>query len=178
MLNLGSGDLRLPDYVNVDLHGGDVRANALRLPFRDQAFDTVHASHILEHIPDLEAAMQEIHRVLRPGGTLVAHVPYGLRELFNPYHFHAFNFETFYHFSDVGRLSRGPCLQGGNWFEIIRQEITDRHIRFLWHFKRYFPWLWRRITTDRLDGDGRRRFVVPALPIGRKKEMTAWLRRN
>jgi SAM-dependent methyltransferase len=52
-----------------------VRGNVYRLPFPDGAFDIVIASEILEHIPDDEAAIAEVVRVLRPGGRLVVTVP-------------------------------------------------------------------------------------------------------
>ena len=52
-----------------------VRADALRLPFADDSFDHVVASEVLEHIAFDESAMQEIARVLRPGGSLAVSVP-------------------------------------------------------------------------------------------------------
>ena len=45
------------------------------LPFPDDTFDLVTALDVLEHIEDDGAAMQEVARVLRPGGTLLATVP-------------------------------------------------------------------------------------------------------
>src|SRR6185437_10503500 len=50
-------------------------ADATRLPFADGVFDAVIAAEILEHIPDDGAAMAEIARVLRPGGTVAVTVP-------------------------------------------------------------------------------------------------------
>jgi 2-polyprenyl-6-hydroxyphenyl methylase / 3-demethylubiquinone-9 3-methyltransferase len=42
-----------------------------RLPFGDGAFDAVVAADVLEHVPDLPAAVAELARVLAPGGRLV-----------------------------------------------------------------------------------------------------------
>lgn len=50
-------------------------ANALQLPFADDTFDKVMCSEVLEHIPDYQAALVEIHRVLKPGGLFCASVP-------------------------------------------------------------------------------------------------------
>jgi SAM-dependent methyltransferase len=51
------------------------QADAERLPFAAGAFDLVAALDALEHLADDAAALREIHRVLRPGGALVATVP-------------------------------------------------------------------------------------------------------
>jgi SAM-dependent methyltransferase len=55
-------------------------ADATRLPFADGAFDAIIAAEILEHVPDDTAALAEIARVLRPGGTLAVTVPAWLPE--------------------------------------------------------------------------------------------------
>ena len=52
-----------------------VQGDALALPFPDATFDRVIASEVLEHIPDDRAAMVELARVLRPGGTMAVTVP-------------------------------------------------------------------------------------------------------
>ena len=50
-------------------------ANALELPFADNTFDKVICSEVLEHIPDYRGALNEIQRVLKPGGLFCASVP-------------------------------------------------------------------------------------------------------
>jgi SAM-dependent methyltransferase len=54
---------------------GAVQGDALALPFATSSFDRVIASEILEHIPDDHAAIAELARVLRPGGTMAVTVP-------------------------------------------------------------------------------------------------------
>jgi SAM-dependent methyltransferase len=51
-------------------------ADATRLPFPDNAFNIVIGNHIMEHIPDDQLAMREIHRVLQPGGIAVLQAPF------------------------------------------------------------------------------------------------------
>ncbi|HEY4111319.1 methyltransferase domain-containing protein [Puia sp.] len=51
-------------------------ADATRLPFNNHSFDLVIANHILEHIPEDQMAMHEIHRVLAPEGIAILQVPY------------------------------------------------------------------------------------------------------
>lgn len=62
--------------AEADVKQGD----ALSLPFADGEFDRVVASEVLEHIPDDEAAIAELARVLRPGGTMAVTVPRWLPE--------------------------------------------------------------------------------------------------
>ena len=57
-----------------------VAGDATRLPFPDDAFDAVIASEILEHVPGDTAALAEIARVTRPGGTVAVTVPAWLPE--------------------------------------------------------------------------------------------------
>ena len=58
-----------------------VVGDALALPYPDGEFDCVIASEILEHIPDDDAAIAELIRVLKPGGKLAVTVPRWLPEL-------------------------------------------------------------------------------------------------
>jgi SAM-dependent methyltransferase len=54
--------------------------DALALPFPDDTFDHVIASEVLEHVSDDQRSLEEIFRVLKPGGTLAATVPSWLPE--------------------------------------------------------------------------------------------------
>jgi SAM-dependent methyltransferase len=66
----------VPAGAEADVKQGD----ALNLPFPDGEFDRVVAAEVLEHIPDDEAAIAELVRVLRPGGTIAVTVPRWLPE--------------------------------------------------------------------------------------------------
>ena len=54
---------------------GFLRADAQRLPLRDEAVDAVISVAVLQLIPDPAAALAEMARVLRPGGRLAVMVP-------------------------------------------------------------------------------------------------------
>jgi SAM-dependent methyltransferase len=64
-------------YVSMDRSAGSamVATDLTRLAFRDDAFDVILCSHVLEHIPDDGRAMRELYRVLRPGGWAILQVP-------------------------------------------------------------------------------------------------------
>lgn len=55
----------------------DVVADMRHLPFRDECFYGIIASHVLEHVPiwDVGVSLKEMHRVLRAQGTLDIRVP-------------------------------------------------------------------------------------------------------
>jgi SAM-dependent methyltransferase len=55
--------------------GGALNGDALALPARDESFDAVIASEVLEHVWDDKGAIAELVRVLRPGGRLAVTVP-------------------------------------------------------------------------------------------------------
>jgi|GEM_PF-838555 len=50
-------------------------ADARRLPFRDASWLTIVANSTLEHVADVDAALREVRRVLRPGGRCYITVP-------------------------------------------------------------------------------------------------------
>lgn len=50
-------------------------ADATRYPVMDDCFDFIFFNHVLEHIPGDRRALAEVHRILKPGGTLVLGVP-------------------------------------------------------------------------------------------------------
>lgn len=57
-------------------HGRYVVADGTRLPFRDDAIDCVICSEVLEHVENDQTAIQEMARVLRPGGFACITVPH------------------------------------------------------------------------------------------------------
>ncbi|MFV8837878.1 class I SAM-dependent methyltransferase [Salinimicrobium soli] len=68
------------DYTTTDLESplADVKADICDLPFEDNSFDFILCNHVLEHIPDDEKAMQELFRILTPGGTAILQIPQDL----------------------------------------------------------------------------------------------------
>jgi len=82
-LNLGSGGMPLPGYLNVDQaperEGSkpDIVSDVLELKLPDCYADEIMAVHLFEHIYlwDVDRALREWHRVLKPSGRLVVELP-------------------------------------------------------------------------------------------------------
>jgi len=85
MLELGHGQQRIPGFETLDIvnsrHTDYIRDATKALPFENNAFDLVYASHILEHVPwyQTERVLREWVRILKPGGRLEIWVPDGLK---------------------------------------------------------------------------------------------------
>ena len=80
ILDIGCGRNKLPGTVGLDHNtydGVDIVANLEEpLPIPSATFDLVFANQILEHVHNFTPLIMEIHRILKPGGQLLAHVPY------------------------------------------------------------------------------------------------------
>jgi ubiquinone/menaquinone biosynthesis C-methylase UbiE len=57
--------------ARLNLQVRTARADAESLPFPDASFDLVLGHAVLHHLPDLDRAFGEFHRVLRPGGRII-----------------------------------------------------------------------------------------------------------
>jgi len=64
-------------YIGADLNSrlASVITDARKLSFRDNSFDFVLCSHVLEHVREDRVAIQELYRVLRAGGSALLQVP-------------------------------------------------------------------------------------------------------
>lgn len=73
-------NLKNLEYTTTDLNSplADVKADICNLPFGDNSFDFILCNHVLEHIPDDTKAMQELYRILKPGGTGIFQIPQDL----------------------------------------------------------------------------------------------------
>ena len=72
-LDISREHLRLTS-MHLELEGLSTRAvygDAEKMPFDDNSFDVVYTFGVLHHTPDFQAALREIHRVLRPGGHVI-----------------------------------------------------------------------------------------------------------
>jgi SAM-dependent methyltransferase len=106
-LNLGCGlDIR-KGHVNMDilaLKGIDVvhDLNKIPYPFKDNEFDVIFASHVLEHVDDLVKVMAELKRICKNGARIIIRGPHfssglGYRD---PTHKRLFSIFTFDYFSE------------------------------------------------------------------------------
>lgn len=84
-LNLGCGRNSLSGWINIDIFpmpGIDLVADLekckdIPLPFADDSVDEFLLSHVLEHLREPLALMQELHRIAKPGALMVIRVPHG-----------------------------------------------------------------------------------------------------
>ena len=83
-------DVPMADDFGMRQHADIVAFDGLTIPFPDESFDHIVCTEVLEHAEDPVKLVGEMHRVLRPGGTLVATVPFSARVHHAPHDFHRF----------------------------------------------------------------------------------------
>ena len=65
------------EYITADLDApeADINFDITDIPFKDDYFDVILCSHVLEHVIDDRKAMAELYRVLSPNGWSILQVP-------------------------------------------------------------------------------------------------------
>ncbi|HPA20452.1 MAG TPA: class I SAM-dependent methyltransferase [Verrucomicrobiae bacterium] len=100
---------------------GLVQAAADALPFPDGSFDIVYIANALHHVSDIPAAVRELHRVLRPGGTFVSIDPIAYNPAINVYRRMAMGVRT----EDEHPLRRADVAA-------IREPFSRSEVRMFW----------------------------------------------
>ena len=128
-LNLGCCDAPLPGFVNVDLVAWPgVETADLRQPWpwQDGAVEQIRAWDIIEHLPDKIFTMNEIWRVLRPGGRAEISVPTtdGTGAFQDPTHVSFWNRRSFAYYENGNpyreRFARSYGIQAR--FRIVQED--------------------------------------------------------
>ena len=130
-LDLGGGiDGRGAPYKTVDMQGEpDIKANLEgRWPFEDSSVGLVRASHIFEHLRDPIHTMNELHRVLVPGGIAFIEVPStdGRGAWQDPTHISFWNQNSFWYYTRKTHTRYIPAFKGS---------FQDMHTRTLFPSK-------------------------------------------
>ncbi len=74
--DLSTAKQRHHDFDKTSLsHCLYLQGNGYTLPFADNSFDHIICSEVLEHVPNYITILNELHRVLKPGGSLNVSVP-------------------------------------------------------------------------------------------------------
>lgn len=117
------------------------------IPLPDNSVDTVLATEVFEHLFNLEEILVELHRVLRPGGSLIATIPFAMYEHEIPH-----DFARYTSFGIRDRLEKAG-------FTI---ELLEKLSRTFEVWLQMTTWLWWQGVRR-----GRRLFwlAVPTLPI-------------
>lgn len=156
--------------------GLDVRlceAGRAPLPHDDEAFDVVLAFEVCEHFANPQAALEEIRRVLRPGGRFIASTP-------NPLIAH---WPRYFYPSLVERDAFREFLQV-NQFDVVREITsgTNRYDALVEPSRQGWSWIWdtrsmrgdwaalvaaARGFWDRVDADGLRERPIEAADLAR-----------
>lgn len=117
VLDLGCGNNPIDGAVGIDLlpyENVDIVGDALSLPFKDESFEHINASQLLEHLEgreELPVLFEEIWRVLTPNGTFSFDVPVGDAWDPDPTHRTKWQFRTVVYFlnrNEVERLGWDP----------------------------------------------------------------------
>ena len=123
----------------VELPGVDVvhDLDLVPYPFSDKQFREVYAHNVLEHVADLMAVMDEIHRILEVSGLLHIKVPYygSLGAFGDPTHKFFFTEKTFAYFTGDNEISYYTKFQ----YELVSQSLHANCISRLEKLRSLLP---------------------------------------
>jgi 2-polyprenyl-3-methyl-5-hydroxy-6-metoxy-1,4-benzoquinol methylase len=108
------------EYGEID-YVSDITA----IPVPDDSYDIILCTEVLEHVPEPIAALQEMARILKPGGRLFMTAPLGSGLHQVPYHYYGGYTPYWYrHFCPKFGLSVVEVVPNGGFFKLLAQECA------------------------------------------------------
>ena len=173
ILDIGCGKYKTPGAIGIDqvkLDDVDVVHNLEKFPYplKADTFDEVICNHVLEHVTDVIAVMQEIYRISKAGAVVKIRVPHGScsKALWNdPTHVRGFTSRTFRdyfskdalfgYYSDVDfsvqKVQLNYCLYDGK-----RGTPIPRFLQLIWNslanINRATQEIWERFLAGYIGG--------------------------
>lgn len=101
------------------------------MPLADGSFDAALCIEVLEHAQDPQQLLAEIHRVLRPGGTLLLTVPWSARRHHLPHDYHRFTAERLARLFETAGFSGVFIAERGNDIGAIANKLIVLCLRLV-----------------------------------------------
>lgn len=95
------------------------------MPFRENEFDVILCSEVIEHVFDADALLLEMARVLKPNGTLIITVPFAFPEHEAPYDFKRYTSFGIIKLLDENGFEAKSLNKIGGTLSAIGQLISD-----------------------------------------------------
>lgn len=123
----------------------DIQCDGAQLPTSNEAFDAVICSEILEHVYDPSLVLQEVYRVLKPGGCLLATVPFLFRIHADPYDFNRF---TDYYWRSLLKKTGffDISIEKQGTFYTVMVDFLKQYATQYVAERKFFPWLVRQLS--------------------------------
>jgi len=154
-LDLGCGSMRLRQYllpgctynaIDMSMSEFTLRSRVLsdpsvnfcfglanRIPAPAESVDVCAASEVLEHVPNVDEAFQEIRRILRPGGYLLLSIPNNYQYKYdvvgkNPDHINEWRFDEFSTLLGKHGFSTQIAYRRGLWIPIRHRHLQNFYL--------------------------------------------------
>ncbi len=120
----GKGDSQALQTGDWDTTKIDIVSDITNIPVENDQFDAVLCSEVFEHLPDPVSALNELVRIVKPGGKLIFTAPFCSLTHFAPYHFSSgFNRYFYQYHLDKMNCEIIELEENGNFFEYLAQEV-------------------------------------------------------
>lgn len=105
-----------------------------------ERYDTVFCSEVLEHVPLPCDALAELHRVLKPGGSLILTVPFLARLHDEPHDFYRYTRNGLRHLLETAGFRIDRLERTGSVFGFLGHQVSTVLVGTTWHLP-FVRWL-------------------------------------
>ena len=130
-LDVGCGNDKIPGAIGIDLFAGpqiDIVHDLDRTPWpvETSAFDVIRLWSVVEHLRDLVAVMEEVHRVGRPGATVLIGTPHfsSANAYTDPTHVHLLSGRFLDYFIEGTEMSGHYGFYSTARFRLLERRVT------------------------------------------------------